>query len=81
MSELKINTIYSGYGESHADVTIGELKLRVEFSDSEHAEVQALALRAFQRQQQALAREIADATVPALPTPDTIDADFDEVPF
>ncbi len=83
MSELKITTIISiGDHQASVEARIGDQKLELTCSDVERAELRAFGLRVVLRQQQELAKAIAEAVPLALPAPEVIaEAQWDDVPF
>lgn len=71
MSELKIGTIISlhdSYGT--VEVEVGNQKFQVNMNAEELAEVRAIGLHAFQRQQAELAKALAEAKPLALAPPE-----------
>ena len=81
MTELTISCIYCSYEArtGHIDFTLGDRKSTVQFSESELAEIRAIALAAWERDKQALIAAIAEARPLELAPPTY--ADYDEVPF
>lgn len=81
MTDLTISCIYCSYEArtGHIDFTLGDRKSTVQFSESELAEIRAIALGAWERDKQTLIAAIAEAKPLAL-TPPSYD-DYEEVPF